>query len=445
MEPFYLHIKNRAGIYIDAIVLFDIFCQAEFILIFNIHKFLAALLILRIDCQLADMGQIRDPLIPYLIGHPLSQKRVAVKQETPLGNSVCLIVEFFRHHLIEIAQFLFLQDFRMEPGYSVYGKSGHNGQMCHLNLAIEDNRHFLYFFIVVRILLPNFQQEAAVDLLHNLVDTRKQPGEQLDRPFFQSLCHDGMVCVGAASRCDIPGVLPLQMFFIQEDSHKLRNRYGRMGIVHLEHYLLRQHMDIFILLFEFFNRHLQAGGVEEVLLLQAQFFAGVVIIIWVENFNKVLRQVFLFHCLLVISLVKGGQAERVNRLRIPDTECVDHVISIAYNRHIIRHCQNGLIAFLDKHIALPVPDRLHITSEFYLRCIFRTAYFEWISVLQPFIRHFDLITVFNFLLEHAVVVADTAAIGRVSKRSKGIQKAGCQTAKTAVAESRIRLLVLDGV
>ena len=90
-----------------------------------------------------------------------------------------------------------------------------------------------------------------------------------------------------------------------------------MGIVHLEHYLLRQHMDIFILLFEFFNRHLQAGGVEEVLLLQAQFFAGVVIIIWVENFNKVLRQVFLFHCLLVISLVKGGQAERVNRLRYP--------------------------------------------------------------------------------------------------------------------------------
>src|SRR5699024_12739808 len=37
--------------------------------------------------------------------------------------------------------------------------------------------------------------KSPVDLFNDLVNTRKQFREQLNRPFFQSFCHNGMVCI----------------------------------------------------------------------------------------------------------------------------------------------------------------------------------------------------------------------------------------------------------
>ena len=46
--------------------------------------------------------------------------------------------------------------------------------MSHLNLTVHDNRHLLDFLIVARILLLNLVYKSAVDLLYDLVNTRKQ-------------------------------------------------------------------------------------------------------------------------------------------------------------------------------------------------------------------------------------------------------------------------------
>ena len=80
----------------------NIFCQTQLVLVLNIHKLMLALFIIHIQLQLADGGKILDPPIPDFISHPLCQKRIAMKQETPLGNAVGLVVELLRHHLIEI-------------------------------------------------------------------------------------------------------------------------------------------------------------------------------------------------------------------------------------------------------------------------------------------------------------------------------------------------------
>ena len=74
-----------------------------------------------------------------------------------------------------------------------------------------------------------------------------------------------------------------------------------------------------------------------------------------------------------------------------------------------------------------------------------SAQFERIAVLKPVVRNFLLIAVLNLLLEHAVAVADAAAVGRISQGCQGIQEAGGKTAQTAVAQCRIRLLVLNHV
>ena len=75
--------------------------------------------------------------------------------------------------------------------------------------------------------------------------------------------------------------------------------------------------------------------------------------------------------------------------------------------------------------------------------IFRTAQFKRITIFQPVIRNLKLETILDLLLEHTVTVTDTAAIGTVIQSCKRIQEAGCQTSKTAVSKSRIRLLIFN--
>ena len=41
MQTFYLHVKDRTWIYIDSVMLFDIFCEPDFVLIFDLHKFVS--------------------------------------------------------------------------------------------------------------------------------------------------------------------------------------------------------------------------------------------------------------------------------------------------------------------------------------------------------------------------------------------------------------------
>jgi len=103
--------------------------------------------------------------------------------------------------------------------------------MSHLNLSVVDDCHLCNLLLVTRILLLNLNDETAVDLLNDLIDTRKQTGEQLDRPFLKCLCHDRVVRVSTGLCRNLPCFIPGQTVVIQKDSHQLCNRYGRMGIV----------------------------------------------------------------------------------------------------------------------------------------------------------------------------------------------------------------------
>ena len=49
MQTLYLHIKDRSRIDLDAIVLFDIFRQTQFVLVFDVHELMLCLFIIRIE------------------------------------------------------------------------------------------------------------------------------------------------------------------------------------------------------------------------------------------------------------------------------------------------------------------------------------------------------------------------------------------------------------
>ena len=61
----------------------------------------------------------------------------------------------------------------MQSCNTVYGIAGNDGKSCHVYLSVVNNSHLAYLFLVAGITSGNFLQEAAVDFLHNLVDTGK--------------------------------------------------------------------------------------------------------------------------------------------------------------------------------------------------------------------------------------------------------------------------------
>ena len=158
------------------------------------------------------------------------------------------------------------------------------------------------------------------------------------------------------------------------------------------------------------------------------------IIVGIKHFHDVPGQVFLLHGLLIISLIERIQIEAFHGFRIPDAQGVDDPVAIADDGHIVRNGLDGLISFLPEYRAsVFVHISIHPAAEFDLFCVFRTAQLERIAVRQPVVRHLHLITVPDFLLEHAVAITDSAAVSRIPQRRQGIQETCRQPAQTAVA------------
>ena len=335
----------------------------------------------------------------------------------------------------------------MKPCHAVDGIAAHDSQICHAHLSVVDDGHLSHLVLVARILRADSLQEAAVDLLHNLVYTGQQSGEQLNRPLFQGLRHDGVVGVGAGLGGHFPGLVPGQPLLIHEDPHELRNRHCGMGVVHLEGNFLIQFFDITVVFLIFFNSCLYAGGDKEVLLFQAQLLAGHVGVVGIKNLHDGPGQVLLLYRFVVIALVKGIQLEIVDGFRVPDPQGIHYVVAVAHHRQVIGNGPHRLISLLDKVVSSGVliviyPD---VAAELDLLGVLRPFQFKGIAVLQPVIRHLHLISVPDLLLEHAVMVTDAAAVGHIAQGCQRVQEAGRQTAKTAVSESGIPLLILHGV
>ena len=108
MQTFYLHIKDGTRIYFDAVVLFDVFCKTQFVLIFDIHELLLCFFIGCIDRHLLNMGKICDPVVTDMFTYPVCKKRIAMHQESTLCDSIRLVVEFLWEQLIEIVKLLVL-------------------------------------------------------------------------------------------------------------------------------------------------------------------------------------------------------------------------------------------------------------------------------------------------------------------------------------------------
>ena len=102
MQTFYLYIEYRMRVYFNTIVLLNILRKTNFILEFDIHKFLLCFFIIHKNRKFINFRQVCNPLITDFVCYPCSKFRISMKQETTLCNTICLVIKFLRHHFIEI-------------------------------------------------------------------------------------------------------------------------------------------------------------------------------------------------------------------------------------------------------------------------------------------------------------------------------------------------------
>ncbi len=224
-----------------------------------------------------------------------------------------------------------------------------------------------------------------------------------------------MIGICAAMGHYLPCLIPLKTFLIQEKSHELRDRYGGMRIIHLEYNIFRQLMDIVMLCPEGGKRTLKGRGDEEVLLTQSQLLTLHMIVVGIKHLCQGTCQIGILHCQRIIALVKLIQVEIRDCLCVPDTQSVDHAVAVAHYRDIVGYRTYRCVILLSEYTSAVDYFCLYTAAESHFLGIFGSLHLKGIAVPEPFIRYFVLIAVPDLLPEHAVMIADAAAVCRVIK------------------------------
>ena len=126
----------------------------------------------------------------------------------------------------------------MEGGNTVYRETCVDRKPCHVNLSVMDDCHVVLVVVVLRELMAELDNEAAVDFFDDLVNTRKKSLEYIDRPLFKSFSKNCVVCVCECLCNNIPCIVPAHIVFVKENAHEFRNSNNRMCVVELYYVVL---------------------------------------------------------------------------------------------------------------------------------------------------------------------------------------------------------------
>ena len=185
---------------------------------------------------------------------------------------------------------------------------------------------------------------------------------------------------------------------------------------------------------------LNSGGDKEILLLQAQALALVVVVRGIDDLGNGLGGDLLLHCLEVFA---GGVVVHIDRggtFGIPQTKLVHVVGLIAGDQHIHGHSQHiGAAHLLTDKFPLLVNIRVDAAAKADRLALFPPGHEPGIAQFQPLIRQLDLPAVGDLLFEQAQLITDGIADGGNFLGSHALQIAGGQSAQAAVTQAGIRL------
>ena len=217
-----------------------------------------------------------------------------------------------------------------------------------------------------------------------------------------------------------------------------------MGIIKLDFVQVSEGLESIVGMLSFIssNNIIDRSRAEEVLLLKSELFTSIGAVIRVKNTCDVLSFLSLSDSSMVVTRVELVEVECVSWSRSPQSQVVCIVSIESRNWSIICHCDNFLAALPLSSLSRAILPLLRVTEESDLVLHVLSLYFPWVSMVQPEIWDFDLVAIFNDLLENSVLVSDTVSPSWDFESGKRVNKAGCKSSETTITKCGIGLLLI---
>ena len=439
-----LYIKDRVHVDLDAVVLLDIVRQTLLVVALDLAQLGEQRLVLAVVGEHLQLGRVLAVALADLALDQGSQLRVSLAQPAAVRNAVGNIAELGRVDLVEIVEYAVLEDLGVQRGYAVDRERARDRQMRHAHGVVRNDGELGDLLEVVREVVPQLAAEALVDLIDDLHDAGHQLLHQRYRPALERLGHDRVVGVSDRLAGDVPRLLPAHVVLVHQDAHELGDDQGRVGVVDVQHMLVREVFERAVLGLVLGADVLDRGGHEEVLLLEAQGLALAVVILRIQHHGDGLRHGVLFERLEVLAGREQLHVQRDRALGFPQAQACDVVGVIARDRHIVRHREHGrIILVLDDQLAVFIKVGVDRAADLDLAGVVHGRDVPYVARSEPGIRQLDLLAVFDLLLENAVLVADGVAGAAHARGGHAVHVAGRQTAEAAVAEAGVGLFLED--
>ncbi len=217
-----------------------------------------------------------------------------------------------------------------------------------------------------------------------------------------------------------------------------------MGVVQLDRSVIGKNVPIIVLLAEPVEDVLERRRDEQIFLLQPKLPAFENVVAGVQDARDVLGKGLVFAGPDVVAVVEIIQLELLRGLGREQPKRVHRVRVVSRHGRVVGHGEDVVrIDPAKTRLASLVLVRLHTSVELHGEGVFGAGDLPWIAEAQPVVRLLDLVAVATPLLEHAVFVSDPVTIPGQAQRRHRVQKACCQTSKSAVTQARVLLYLAN--
>ena len=445
MEALYLNVEDGVGVDDQTGLSLNVGGQALLVGALGGTHGLEELSVVLELFELFQLKGVLEPAVANGLGHELGIGGVGLGKETTVRDAVGLVVELLGRQGIEVLEHDVLDDVGVNLGHAVDAMAADHGQVGHANLAVPQNGGLAQTLLPALLRGVERLVPATADLVDDLIHAGKELGERADGPLLQSLGQDGVVGVAHDLRHDVPGVVPLELLLVDEDTHELGAAHGGVRVVGVDSHKLRQQLPVRAVLFlKGVKKAVDAGRYKQVLLLQTQQAAVLAGVVGVEDGADGLGLGALGVGQGVVAAVEGLKVKvLLDRLGGPDAQLVDGLSGIAHDGDVVGDGQDVLRVHRAVERAAVLLKALNMATKLNGHGLVLTTDLPGIAVGEPLVGGLDLAAVDDLLLKQAVAVAHAVAVAGNALGCHGIQEACGQTAQATVAQGRIGLLVLD--
>lgn len=212
-----------------------------------------------------------------------------------------------------------------------------------------------------------------------------------------------------------PGLIPIHAGFVNEDPHELGNHQSGMGVVDLNDVLLVEVLQSAVGVQVLGGNGLNGGGNKEVLLLEPQGLALIVVILRVEHLGNGLSHGLFFGGLEVLAAREQGHIHRLGGAGIPQAQSIDVLGVVTGHHHVAGdgHDRGGV--FVDDVQVPVIPEFPKGAAEVNSLGFLGLGQQPGGAQILPVIRQLHLLAFHDLLLEDTQFIADGVSVAGISK------------------------------